>query len=97
MINSSLDLQPPAFKKLLEEGVELIMDQFHDLENKKAYHYFPQREIEAWFDEPLPIEGLAFSELLQEVKEKVMDPATNNLGPYMYAYVMAGGSQLSIL
>ena len=35
-------------------------------------------------------------ELLAFVKEKILDTATGNLGPNMYAYVMAGGNQMAI-
>lgn len=97
MKTNSLDVSTDDFKELLNATSNMVLEQFQDLEAKKAYHFYPQKELEQWFDEPLPREGMDPHALLQEVKEKVMNTATNNLGPYMYAYVMAGGSQLSIL
>lgn len=97
MNNPSLDLSPTEFKALLDRTSEMVLNQFEGLEDKKAYHSFPQPEIEKWFEEPLPAEGMGFDELMKEVQQKVLDTATNNLGPYMYAYVMAGGTQISIL
>ncbi len=96
-MNNSLDLAPEAFADLLNKSSELVLNKFSDLEGQKAFHNHPQKEIERWFDEPLPREGMDDHELLDLVKEKVLDTATNNLGPYMYAYVMAGGSQMSII
>ncbi len=96
-MNNSLDLTPEAFADLLDKSSELVLSKFSDLENQKAFHNYPQQEIESWFDEPLPQDGMDDQELLELVKEKVLDTATNNLGPYMYAYVMAGGSQMSII
>ena len=93
----SLDLNPDEFKDLLNLSTDLVLQQHDALDTKKAYHHFPQKEIEAWFDEPLPRHGMDNSELLKLTKEKVLNTATNNLGPYMYAYVMAGGSQMSII
>ncbi len=97
MANSSLDLDSKAFEDLLQKSSELVLNQFKELETKKAYHDFPQKEVESWFDEPLPFQGMNDDDLLALTKEKVLDTATNNLGPYMYAYVMAGGSQMSII
>ncbi len=93
----SLDISSQAFKKLLDQSTEMVLNQFKNLEKKKAYHAFPQKEIEKWFDEELPQEGIALDSLLQEVQTKILDTATNNLGPHMYAYVMAGGTQISII
>ena len=97
MSNQSLDIEPKEFRSLLDQSADIVQAQFDSLETKKAYHWHSQKEVESWFDEPLPTEGMDKSELLDIVKSKVMDPATNNLGPYMYAYVMAGGTQMSII
>ena len=97
MNDHSLDLHPAKFKELLDQASQLVIDQFTDLESKKAYHSHPQKEVESWFDEPLPKDEMHPEDVLDLVKKKVMDKATNNLGPYMYAYVMAGGTQISIL
>lgn len=96
-MNNSLDFSPEQFRQLLNKTSDLVIDQHADLENKKAYHYFPQKEVESWFDEPLPTDGMEPEMVLDLFKKLVMDTATNNVGPYMYAYVMAGGSQMSLL
>lgn len=96
-MNNSLDFTPEHFEELLNKTSELVLNQHENMEAKKAYHYFPQSEVEAWFDESLPQNSLSPEKVLDLFKEKVMDTATNNLGPYMYAYVMAGGSQMSLL
>lgn len=97
MSNKSLDLAPAQFAELLNKSSELVLNKFSNLEEQKAFHDFSPKEIESWFDESLPQEGMDDMELLDFVKEKILDTATNNLGPYMYAYVMAGGSQMSIV
>ena len=97
MNNKSLDLPQHEFEELLNKSSQMVLDQFANLEDQKAYHYHSQKEIESWFDEPIPEKGMDDGELLELVKEKVLDTATNNIGPYMYAYVMAGGTQMSII
>ncbi|MEQ9467520.1 MAG: pyridoxal-dependent decarboxylase [Ekhidna sp.] len=96
-MNNSLDFSQEQFAQLLNKTSDMVISQLADLELKKAYHYFPQKEVESWFDEPIPLEGMDAEALLNEVKTKVMDTATNNVGPYMYAYVMAGGTQVSVI
>ncbi len=96
-MNSSLDYSKEEFSKLLDSCNQLVLDQFESLEEKPAYHAFSQKEVESWFEEALPTNGMDIQELMKLVKSKVMDTATNNLGPYMYAYVMAGGTQVSVI
>ncbi len=93
----SLDFSPEIFEALLDKSTDLVLNQHTNLDEKKAYHYYPQNEVASWFDEELPTHGMDANQLLEDFKTNVMDTATNNLGPYMYAYVMAGGSQISIL
>jgi glutamate/tyrosine decarboxylase-like PLP-dependent enzyme len=97
MTNNTLDVTAEKFKKLLDQSTALVLQQFSDLDEKKAYHQFPQEEVEAWFDEALPIEGMDMDSLLDEVNNRVLRTATNNLGPHMYAYVVTGGTQMSII
>lgn len=97
MTNQSLDFSPEQFQELLEKGSALILKQYQNLEQQKAYHDFPQSEVEAWFDQPLPKEGMDPDALLAEIEQKVLEPASNNLGPYFYAYVMSGGNQISTI
>ena len=96
-MTNSLDFTRPDFEKLLQRSQEMILNQFDALESKAAYHSYPQQEVAQWFDEPLPSQGMDIDALMDIVQSKVMDTATNNLGPYMYAYVMAGGTQVSII
>ncbi len=97
MKNNSLDLNQKDFAHLLDQSAKLVLDQFERLNDAKAYHYHEQEEVASWFNEVLPQEGMDTEALLEEVREKVMNTATGNLGPHMYAYVMAGGTQVSIV
>ncbi|MEO1654003.1 MAG: aminotransferase class I/II-fold pyridoxal phosphate-dependent enzyme [Bacteroidota bacterium] len=97
MNQDSLDLEPSAFQQILEASKQLILEQYQDLFTQKAYHDFSQKEVASWFDETLPQQGMNPKELFAFVREKVLARATNNLGPHMYAYVMAGGNQISTI
>ena len=97
MKENSLDLSQAQFKKLLDETSNIVLSKFEHFEQRKAYHHFSQKEIARWFDEDLPEEGMDAFRILEEARTKVIDTATDNLGKHMYAYVMAGGTQISIL
>lgn len=95
-MQKSLDLPNQEFKRLLDLSTDLVLKQFAHIEDLKGYHDHPQQEVESWFDESLPEEGITYEELLKEVEQKVLTTATGNLGPHMYAYVMSGGNQIAI-
>ena len=93
----SLDLDINEYKQLLNKTNELVLKQYEQIETQKGYHDFSQEEVESWFDESIPLNGMDNEELLRFVEQKVLNTATGNLGPHMYAYVMSGGNQISNL
>ncbi len=97
MDKNTLDLPDEEFRDLLNKATDLVLEKYTALEGRKAFHSFEQKEIMSWFDEPLPESGIDPQKVLKETKTKVFDSATDNIGLNMYAYVMAGGSQLSII
>ena len=68
----SLDLSNEDFRALLDKSANLVLNQFDDLDHKKAYHDYPQSVVQSWFDEELPEEGMDHFELLERVREKVI-------------------------
>ena len=69
-MNQTLDLSQENFKELLDQSTELVLQQFKGIDRLEGYHDFPQKEVEEWFNEPLPIHGMEHSSLLNEVEEK---------------------------
>ena len=96
-MHKSLDFSEEDFKLLMDETLEIITEEYANTQSQKGFHYFPQEVVESWFNEPLPITGMDAISLLKEAKQKVIDTATGNLGVNMYAYVMAGGNQISTI
>ena len=94
---STLDSTTNDFKALLDLSTKLVLKKFERIEELHGYNDFPQKEVESWFDESLPLEGMDYEELLNEVEQKILNTATGNLGPHMYAYVMSGGNQMAII
>jgi aromatic-L-amino-acid/L-tryptophan decarboxylase len=96
-MENTLDFTQEAYKAILDKSSDLVLKQFEGVLSLKGYHYFEQKEVESWFDEPLPKDGMAIEDLLDLVEEKILKTATGNLGPHMYGYVMSGGNQISII
>ena len=97
MNEQSLDFNQEEFAALLSQGNEKILGLFDKVTSQPGFHDAPQQEVESWFDEPLPQQGMEASDLLDFVDEKVLQTATGNMGPHMYAYVMAGGTQMAVV
>ena len=95
--NNTLDFSQEELKDLLDKSTELVLKQFEKVQEQPGYRFHPQKEVESWFDEPAPTEGMPLDKLFDLVEEKILNTATGNLGPHMYAYVMAGGNQVSIV
>ena len=95
MNNNTLDFSQEEFSQILEKASSMILEKYDNLDSIKGFNVSSQEEVESWFDEPLPRVGKDSFELLYEVKTKVFDSATGNLGMNMYAYVMSGGNQMS--
>lgn len=94
-MNHTLDYTPEEFQGILEQATSLIVKQYKELDSQKGFNVKSQREVESWFAESLPLRPTAICQLLEEVERKVVDSATGNFGKNMYAYVMAGGNQIS--
>lgn len=95
MNNNTLDFSQEEFSQILEKASSMILEKYANLDAIKGFNVNSQEEVESWFNEPLPRSGKDSFELLDEVKTKVFDSATGNLGKNMYAYVMSGGNQIS--
>ncbi len=96
-VGDSLDVQTSEFRDILLRGVDLLVDQYQQIDDQLGYHYFDPAEVASWFDETLPDAPMDLDELFQLIQDKVVNTATGNLGPHMYAYVMSGGSQISLV
>ncbi len=96
-MNDSLDYSQQDLQIILEKTMALVLDQYARVDQQDGFHHYPQAEVASWFDETLPLAASDPVTLLDIVKTRVLDTATGNLGPNMYAYVMAGGNQMSTI
>ena len=94
---NSLDFDDQVFSDLMQQASDIAKTQYASMGERPAYQMFEPSEVASWFAEDLPESGMSFSTLLQEADEKVLQTATNNMGPHMYGYVMAGGTQVSTI
>lgn len=92
----NLDFSPENFHKYLDLTCDLVRQRYAHLD-QRVYPDHSPAEVRGWFDEALPQTGVPMDDLLQEVQSKVLDGATLNIGTNMYAYVMSGGNQVSIM
>ena len=92
-----LDWSLSEFERVLQRAVGLVVERYGTLDTAPVFAQVTPPEVEAWFREPVPEAPMPIDALLDTVKTTVLDTATMNVGPHMYAYVMAGGTHVSVL
>jgi len=93
----SLDLPLERFEELLDQTTDLLIKRYSSLESAPAFCGKSPQEIEALFDEPMPESGIDIEEVLTQVDERVLQLATLNTGPNYFSYVLAPGTQVSLM
>lgn len=97
MSDHSLDYPLDRYRSLLDKTSDMIIQKFEAMGDQKAYAGILPAEVRSWFDEAVPQRGMEPEALLDLVQEKVIDTATLNMAPKMFAYVMSGGNQISTI
>lgn len=96
-MKNTLDFSQEEFKTLLDKSSDLVLKQFEQVDGINGFTPHDQKEIESWFNEELPEEGMPLTDLLTLTEHRVLNTATGNLGPHMYGYVVSGGNQVGII
>ena len=96
-MQNSLDYSTKDLESILQKTNAIILNQYAKCKEQPGFRCAKQKEVEAWFDEPLPTQGMDPIQLLDRVKEKVLENANGNFGPNMYGYVISGGNQISTI
>ena len=69
-MNKTLDFSHEEFQDILQKTSDLILKQYQNMGSLKGYNAPEQPEIEAWFDEPLPLSGMDIEPLLKKCNKK---------------------------
>jgi glutamate/tyrosine decarboxylase-like PLP-dependent enzyme len=96
-LDANLDLPLERFEELLDKTTDLLIKRYSDLETAPAFCGLSPDEVERMFDEPMPEAGMEIASLLEIVDEKVVQTATLNAGPNYFSYVLAPGTQVSLM
>ena len=95
--SKSLDEPLEEFSRHLNQCIDLIVERYRTLDDLPGHPGNSEAQVKSWFDEPLPISGLDMDALLRLVNKTVIRYPTNNIGTRMFAYVMSGGTQASVM
>ncbi len=92
-----LDFSISDFEKYLDQACKLVLHEYQNVQSKKGFSGVTPSEVAQSISADLPEIGEDFEQVLQHIKAEVLDKATGNIGPHMYAYVMSGGSHVGII
>lgn len=94
---ASLDAPLDDFARHLHACVDLIVERYATMYSANAHPGVDEASVRAWFDEALPQSGIDVDQLLRHVEQTVVAHPVMNLGTKMFAYVMSGGTQVSVM
>ncbi|MFT4561188.1 MAG: aromatic-L-amino-acid decarboxylase [Gammaproteobacteria bacterium] len=94
---SNLDRPLKEFQRDLTHSVDLIVERYRTMYDANAHPGIAAATVREWFDEALPETGIDMDDVLREVDDKVLAHPTMNIGTKMFAYVMSGGNQVSVI
>jgi len=95
--NFTLDRDLDDFGRELNTCVEMILRRYATMYADDPHPGIAPATVREWFDEPLPAKGMPVEQLLTDIDETVMRYPVLNLGTKMFAYVMSGGNQVSVM
>jgi aromatic-L-amino-acid decarboxylase len=93
----SLDSPLPEFQRDLEHCARLIIERYRNMFDANAHAGVAEQTVYNWFDEGLPEKPTVVTKLLNDIEATVVAHPTMNIGTKMFAYVMSGGTQVSVL
>ncbi|SFE38898.1 pyridoxal phosphate-dependent decarboxylase family protein [Thermoflexibacter ruber] len=93
----SLDFAPEQFQQLLQQASDILLTWYAHIGKGKTYPNASPEEIQAVFDEALPMTSQNPADLLQTIAHKVFQYSNKNIYPHYYGYITGGGNQAAIL
>jgi glutamate/tyrosine decarboxylase-like PLP-dependent enzyme len=94
---ASLDAPLDEFARQLHACVDLIVERYGTMYTANAHPGIDEATVRGWFDEALPQNGIDVDQLLRKAGETVVAHPVMNIGTKMFAYVMSGGTQVSVM
>jgi len=92
----SLDFDPEELRRILYKTSDAVVDLFKGMRERKVFQAGSPKDMSELFSEPLPLEGAAFDDILEEINEKVIANSTMSINPNFLAYFTGGASQAAI-
>ena len=93
----SLDAPLDEFARQLHACVDLVIERYRTMYDADAHPGIDEQTVRGWFDEVLPQSGIDIHHLLREAGATVIAHPVMNIGTKMFAYVMSGGNQVSVM
>lgn len=97
MDKQSLDLSAAEFENEMQRCIEIIMRHYATMRDANAHPGIEPATVKAWFDETLPRVPSPLGTVLDTVEKTIAQHCVMNIGTKMFAYVMSGGNQVSII
>ncbi|MFC6732143.1 MULTISPECIES: pyridoxal-dependent decarboxylase [unclassified Haladaptatus] len=91
------DLTPEEFRDLGYRTVDMIAEFYEGLDRHPVFPAKHEQDVEALFEEPLPMDGQDPTAIVEEWRTKILPNATHNTSPRYFGYVMGSGTMIGTL
>jgi glutamate/tyrosine decarboxylase-like PLP-dependent enzyme len=91
------DLEPEEYRRLGYQAVDMMVDYFDSIRDRRVFPGKSSQEVARVFQEPLPQSGAAADEILEEWATQVLPNATHLGSPRYFGYVNGSGTMIATL
>lgn len=92
-----LDLSPEEFQRLGHRVVDAIADYYRTIRTRPVFPGRTGEQVEAVFDEPLPLRGEAPEAVLDAWRDRILPNATHLGSPRYFGFVNGSGTMMGVL
>lgn len=92
----TLDVELVEFRAMLDRAADAVVDLYDGLIDRPVFPDRAEEEIAGVLDEPLPVDGRGFGEVVERFTSDLVGASTLNIHPRFLSNVMSGGSQVGI-
>ena len=93
----SLDYELDELRDFMKSTVDAVTDFISSVEERPVVQATDAKKLRAQLSEAMPTRAMPMDDILQEMREKVLNNATMTYGPNYHAYVASGGNHAGVI
>jgi glutamate/tyrosine decarboxylase-like PLP-dependent enzyme len=96
-MTDKLAIPPEEFRRIAGQAVDFLATYYETLAERPVLVPTTSREIRRRIDEPAPVQGVDFDELLGTLRDVICEYSRHNAHPRFFGYVSSPGSAITAI